>query len=167
MVETRHILGRCFVRCSVGRFDLEQIRLALRDHIAKLDVPRRGILPERVIRSPQILEHSARVECEIPNRVLTPVENPSLIDKCRRRDVRQSENLVVGVDFGVIARSRSCDVTGSARCRRHPAAILRAGIDIDALGRELQNDGAKKFVKSGIELMDVISAKGAELARVG
>ena len=42
-----------------------------------------------------------------------------------------------------------------------------AGIDIDALGRELQNDGAKKFVKSGIELMDVISAKGAELARVG
>ena len=42
-----------------------------------------------------------------------------------------------------------------------------AGIDIDALGRELQNDGAKSFVKSWIELMDVISAKGAELARVG
>ena len=42
-----------------------------------------------------------------------------------------------------------------------------AGIDIDALGLELQNDGAKSLVKSWIELMDVISAKGAELARVG
>jgi transaldolase len=42
-----------------------------------------------------------------------------------------------------------------------------AGIDIDALGLKLQNDGAKSFVKSWTELMDVISAKGAELARIG
>ena len=42
-----------------------------------------------------------------------------------------------------------------------------AGIDIDALGLELQNEGAKSFVKSWNELMDVISSKGAELARLG
>lgn len=41
------------------------------------------------------------------------------------------------------------------------------GIDVDALGAELQNDGTKSFVKSWNELMGVITAKGAELARVG
>ena len=41
------------------------------------------------------------------------------------------------------------------------------GIDVDALGAELQNDGAKSFVRSWNELMGVITAKGAELARVG
>jgi transaldolase len=41
------------------------------------------------------------------------------------------------------------------------------GIDVDALGTDLQNEGAKAFVKSWTELMDIITAKGAELARVG
>src|SRR6266702_8870133 len=79
-----------FLEVGVSRFDLEQIRLALCDHVVKLDLPRGGILPERVIRGPKILEHGARIECEIPNGVLTPVENPSLIDECRCRDLRQS-----------------------------------------------------------------------------
>jgi Transaldolase/Fructose-6-phosphate aldolase len=48
-----------------------------------------------------------------------------------------------------------------------PMRFSEEEIDIDALGRELQNDGAKSFVRSWIELMDVIGAKGAELARVG
>lgn len=39
----------------------------------------------------------------------------------------------------------------------------KAGIDVDALGLELQNEGAKSFVKSWVELMDVISAKGNQL----
>ena len=40
-----------------------------------------------------------------------------------------------------------------------PMRFSEAGIDTDALGRELQNDGAKPFVRSWIELMDVIGAK--------
>lgn len=42
-----------------------------------------------------------------------------------------------------------------------------SGIDTDALGIELQNNGTKSFVKSWNDLMDVISTKGAQLARVG
>jgi transaldolase len=38
-----------------------------------------------------------------------------------------------------------------------------AGVDVDRLGLELQDQGAKSFVKSWAELMDVIAAKGAEL----
>jgi transaldolase len=41
-----------------------------------------------------------------------------------------------------------------------------AGIDVGSLGLELQNEGAKSFVKSWAELMDVIAAKGAELLQV-
>jgi transaldolase len=41
--------------------------------------------------------------------------------------------------------------------------FVKAGIDVDALGLELQNEGAKSFVKSWVELMDIISAKGNQL----
>jgi transaldolase len=44
--------------------------------------------------------------------------------------------------------------------------FIEAGIDVDALGLELQNEGAKSFVKSWAELMDVIAAKGSELLQV-
>ena len=44
--------------------------------------------------------------------------------------------------------------------------VLEAGIDVNALGLELQNEGAKSFVKSWVELMDVIAAKGSELLQV-
>ena len=44
--------------------------------------------------------------------------------------------------------------------------FVDAGIDVNALGAKLQGDGAEAFVKSWNDLMDVISAKGAELARV-
>jgi transaldolase len=42
----------------------------------------------------------------------------------------------------------------------------QAGIDVDALGLELQNQGTKSFVKSWTELMQVIAAKGAKLLQV-
>jgi transaldolase len=42
-----------------------------------------------------------------------------------------------------------------------------AGIDVDALGVELQTEGAKSLVKYWDELMDVITSKSTELARVG
>jgi len=45
--------------------------------------------------------------------------------------------------------------------------FVDAGVDVNALGAKLQGDGAEAFVKSWNDLMDVISAKGAELARVG
>ena len=45
----------------------------------------------------KILEHSARIECEIPNGFLTPVECFSLIDKGRCRDAPVAENLVISI----------------------------------------------------------------------
>jgi transaldolase len=45
--------------------------------------------------------------------------------------------------------------------------FAKAGVDIDALATQLQEDGAKSFVKSWHELMGVISAKSDVLARAG
>jgi transaldolase len=44
--------------------------------------------------------------------------------------------------------------------------FLEAGIDVNALGLELQNEGAKSFLKSWAELMGVIAAKGSELLQL-
>jgi transaldolase len=46
-------------------------------------------------------------------------------------------------------------------CEEVLAQFTQAGIDIDALAAQLQDDGAKSFVKSWTELMSVIEAKGA------
>ena len=72
--------------------------------------------------------------------------------------------LIAFGDHGEVDRAMSPDQPDVEDVLRR---FSEAGIDIDALGLKLQNDGAKSFVKSWIELMDVISAKGAELARVG
>jgi transaldolase len=45
------------------------------------------------------------------------------------------------------------------------AQFARAGIDVDALAAQLQDEGAKAFVASWLELMDVIAAKSADLAK--
>jgi transaldolase len=45
------------------------------------------------------------------------------------------------------------------------AQFAKAGIDVDALAAQLQDDGAKAFVKSWAELMDVIAAKSAALKK--
>jgi transaldolase len=45
------------------------------------------------------------------------------------------------------------------------AAFLRAGIDIDALACQLQDDGVKSFVKSWIELMGVIASKASAISK--
>jgi len=47
------------------------------------------------------------------------------------------------------------------------ARFGRAGIDVDALASQLQEEGAKSFVDSWHELMDVIAAKSAHLAKAG
>src|SRR5262244_430426 len=43
--------------------------------------------------------------------------------------------------------------------------FARVGIDIDALAAQLQEEGAKSFVKSWDELMEVIASKSAALAK--
>ena len=50
-------------------------------------------------------------------------------------------------------------------CEAVLAQFARAGIDIDALAAQLQDEGAKSFVKSWHELMEVIASKSAALAK--
>ena len=50
-------------------------------------------------------------------------------------------------------------------CEAVLAQFARAGIDIDALAAQLQEEGAKSFVKSWNELMEVIASKSAALAK--
>jgi transaldolase len=47
------------------------------------------------------------------------------------------------------------------------ASFTEAGIDIDALAARLQDEGAKSFVQSWNELMEVIKSKSASLRRAG
>jgi transaldolase len=49
-------------------------------------------------------------------------------------------------------------------CEAALALFGKAGVDIDALAEQLQNEGAKSFVDSWNELMEVISVKSAALA---
>jgi transaldolase len=48
-------------------------------------------------------------------------------------------------------------------CEAVLAQFAKAGIDIDALAGQLQNEGAKSFVNSWNELMNVIESKGAAI----
>jgi len=45
------------------------------------------------------------------------------------------------------------------------ARFAKAGIDLDALAAQLQDEGAKSFVKSWNELMAVIASKSDALAK--
>ncbi len=47
------------------------------------------------------------------------------------------------------------------------AQFAKAGIDVDALAGQLQDEGAKSFVQSWSELMAVIASKRAALAKAG
>src|SRR5262249_34482639 len=50
-------------------------------------------------------------------------------------------------------------------CEAVLAQFARADIDIDALAARLQDEGAKSFVKSWDELMEVLASKSAVLAK--
>jgi transaldolase len=50
-------------------------------------------------------------------------------------------------------------------CEAVIAQIAKAGVDVDALAKRLQEEGAASFVKSWNELMGVIASKSAELAK--
>ena len=51
-------------------------------------------------------------------------------------------------------------------CEEVIAQFTKAGIDVDALAAQLQDEGAESFVKSWNDLMGVISSKSAALAAV-
>jgi len=46
------------------------------------------------------------------------------------------------------------------------AHFAKAGVDVDALSTQLQQDGAKSFVKSWNGLMSVIASKSDALKKV-
>ena len=52
-------------------------------------------------------------------------------------------------------------------CEEVLAQFAAEGVDVDALGAQLQEQGAKSFVNSWNELMAVIASKGAALAKAG
>ena len=52
-------------------------------------------------------------------------------------------------------------------CEEVLTEFAKAGIDIAALAAQLQDEGAKSFVKSWNELMAVIASKSAALAKAG
>jgi transaldolase len=55
--------------------------------------------------------------------------------------------------------------TDGGDCEKVLAEFKKAGIDIDALAAQLQDEGAKAFVKSWNELLSVIASKSAALKK--
>ena len=52
-------------------------------------------------------------------------------------------------------------------CEEVLAKFAKAGIDIDALAAQLQDEGARSFVKSWNELMECIASKSETLKKAG
>jgi transaldolase len=65
-------------------------------------------------------------------------------------------------DHGELGRTLPVD---GGDCEAVLTEFARAGIDSDALAAQLQDEGAKSFVKSWNELMAVIASKSAALAK--
>lgn len=67
-------------------------------------------------------------------------------------------------DHGELGQAMSTEDDGTEKVIRQ---FSETGINVDDLGAELQSEGAKSFVKSWNELMDVIASKGATLQKAG
>jgi transaldolase len=67
-------------------------------------------------------------------------------------------------DHGDLSEIMSAD---GGDCEAVLDQFAAAGIDIDDLAARLQDDGAKSFVSSWKELMEVIASKSATLAKAG
>jgi transaldolase len=65
-------------------------------------------------------------------------------------------------DHGLLGEMLPAD---GGDCEEVLARFASAGVDVDALASQLQDEGAKSFVNSWHELMDVIAAKSADLAK--
>jgi transaldolase len=73
------------------------------------------------------------------------------------------DTLKAYADHGVLGGTLTADGGDSEEVL---ARFAKAGIDTDALARQLQDEGAKSFVTSWRELMDVIASRTAALAQV-
>jgi transaldolase len=60
-------------------------------------------------------------------------------------------------------RTRLDHGDGWGDCEEVLARFAQAGVDVDALATQLQEEGAKSFVKSWNELMSVIASKSDAL----
>ena len=67
-------------------------------------------------------------------------------------------------DHGDISEIMSAD---GGDCEAILGQFAKAGIDVDALAKQLQEEGAKSFVNSWNELMGVIASKSATLKKAG
>jgi transaldolase len=65
-------------------------------------------------------------------------------------------------EHGVIGTSLPAD---GGDCEEILTQFTKAGVDVDALGAQLQSDGAKSFDSSWNDLMSVIASKSAELKK--
>jgi transaldolase len=65
-------------------------------------------------------------------------------------------------DHGEISEIMSAD---GGDCEAVLDQFAKAGIDVDALASQLQDEGAKSFVSSWNELTGVITSKSATLAK--
>ncbi len=65
-------------------------------------------------------------------------------------------------DHGELGASMPAEAGDSERVL---SQFAKSGIDVDALAAQLQDEGAKSFVKSWNELMSVIASKAAELKK--
>jgi transaldolase len=50
-------------------------------------------------------------------------------------------------------------------CEEVLAQFAKAGVDVEALATQLQDEGAKSFVKSWSDLMEVLASKSANLRK--
>jgi transaldolase len=65
-------------------------------------------------------------------------------------------------DHGEIGSTMAAD---GGDCEAVLEQFAQAGVDVDALAARLQDEGAKSFVKSWNELMDVIASKSDALKK--
>jgi transaldolase len=65
-------------------------------------------------------------------------------------------------DHGEISEIMSAD---GGECEAVLNQFAKADVDVDVLAARLQDEGAKAFVNSWNELMDVIASKSATLAK--
>jgi transaldolase len=72
--------------------------------------------------------------------------------------------LLALADHGELGDALPAD---GGNCEEVLADFTKAGVDIDALAAQLQDEGAKSFVKSWDELMAVIGSKSASLRMAG
>jgi len=67
-------------------------------------------------------------------------------------------------DHGEVGATMASD---GGDCEAVIAAHAKKGINVDALAAQLQDEGAKSFVRSWHDLMSVIASKSAALAKAG